>query len=489
MRLATISLLPTIVSVSVALLAIHGHFLNYRKPQQQRLIVRILLIVPIYSLVCYLSLLRAALQPWIEPLREIYEAFVIYTFFTLLTDYLDGERHIVVMTSGRAPVSHPWPLSLVLKPIDISDPFELLWIKRGILQYVWLKPFICASMMIAELNDWSSMTVWVNVGYNCSASLSLFQLGMFWKCLYRDLKRFNPMGKFLCVKLIIFASYWQGMMIAILRYFNWFVTSGGAIQSFAMSIELVGFAIGHYYSFSYTEYIPAVLSGCGRLPYWYAFQDPFGTSDLIHDFKKVWLGDGYDYRKFDSVEAMIAHPESRSRMKRFNQGFRVSKERGKYWLRSRQMENSIKQQHVDQHTPLLLAVKPESITSHSSMVPNYPKSVISYNSSMFPSALAEPYNDDGFREDQQETHEQEQGREENEEEDDEEEEEVDNLLAQEYVADLSVFEQAKRERPFGDLNSPVLFEGEEHSHSRSMERRRREVWARQERSRAERSIA
>lgn len=414
MNLSTLTLLPTLISVCLATFTIHEHFLNYRKPQQQRLIVRILLILPIYSIVCYTSLAYPKVSRLLEPLREIYEAFVIYTFFSLLTDYLDGEKNIVVMSSGRAPVSHPWPMNLTFKAIDISDPFDLLMIKRGILQYVWLKPFICLSLTVSEVMDWDLMMVWANVGYNISVSISLYELAMFWKCLYKDLEKFNPWGKFLCVKLIIFASYWQGLIISILKYFK-VLNSGETIQNVLMSFELIGFAIGHYYSFSYKEYIPKVIPGSGRLPYYLAIKDPFGIVDLKYDFKKVLFGSGYNYKEFDSVESIIAHPNSNQRMNKFNKGFRVSQERGKYW--------------IDQNTPLL---KAESIMSNSSMIPNYSNSI---------------------------------------------NEDIEEIDISDYVSDIKIFEKAKKERPFGDLNSPVVFDKEEHNHTFSMERRRREVWS------------
>ena len=49
----------------------------------------------------------------------------------------------------------------------------------------------------------------------------------------------------------------------------------------------------------------------------------FGIKDLVHDFKLTFHGDYYkDYKRFDSVEAITAHPESKGRMSRINQGLR-----------------------------------------------------------------------------------------------------------------------------------------------------------------------
>lgn len=201
------------ISIVISMLAVYLQLANYRKPFEQRLIVRIQLMVPLYLVTCFVSLYHPPLGKFIEPIREIYELFVIYTFFNLLTEMLGGERNILHFTLGRPPVEHPSPTCHVLDPIDISDPYHFVLLKRGVLQYVWLKPILCATILTSEffgvydVNDLGifSVYLWTTIIYNMSVTVSLYCLAMFWKCLYADLKPFNPWGKFLCVKLIIFA--------------------------------------------------------------------------------------------------------------------------------------------------------------------------------------------------------------------------------------------------------------------------------------------
>lgn len=331
------------------------HLRNYRKPFQQRLMIRIQLIVPLFALSCY-SMLVDPTSTFnrfaIEPLREIYEAFVIYTFFSLLTDMLGGAKSIVIMASGRPPVEHPGFVKYVAPPLDISDPRTFLAIKRGILQYIWLKPLICFGTLFMELcgqydvNDlsFSSFYLWVTIIYNISVSLSLYCLAIFWKILWDDLKPFNPMGKFLCVKLIIFASYWQGVILAILNVMGLLPDGssldeapniGISIQNALLCLELVPFAIGHWLSFSYKPFSISRLP-TGRYEFKYALRDIIGVKDLLIDFALTFYGDYYkDYRQFDSVDALIAHPLSKSRMHRINQGLRYQPDgKQKHWLPS-----------------------------------------------------------------------------------------------------------------------------------------------------------
>lgn len=317
--------------------------------------IRIQLIVPLFALSCYSMLVSptAVFNKFvIEPVREIYEAFVIYTFFSLLTDMLGGAKSIVIMTSGRRPVPHPGFVQFILPPLDILDPHTFLAIKRGILQYVWLKPAICFGVLFLEMLGWydvndmgaRSLYLWFTIVYNFSVSLSLYCLAMFWKILWSDLKPFNPVGKFLCVKLIIFASYWQGVILAILS-FSGVLPSGNvdgspnigvAIQNALLCVELVAFAIGHWFSFSYKPFTIVNIPN-GRLQFYYAFKDMVGIKDLVIDFVLTFRGDYYkDYKQFDLVEALIAHPTLKSRMGRINQGLRYHSDGKKHWLPQQQ---------------------------------------------------------------------------------------------------------------------------------------------------------
>ena len=135
-----------------------------------------------------------------------------------MINYMGGERALIVMTHGRAPVSHLWPLNHVLPKVDISDPYTFLAIKRGILQYTWLKPILALAAVIMKLCGVyqagyigiSSGYFWSGIIYNISVTVSLYALGLLWVCVHHDLKPFRPVPKFLSIKLIIFASYWQG---------------------------------------------------------------------------------------------------------------------------------------------------------------------------------------------------------------------------------------------------------------------------------------
>ncbi|TVY38761.1 Transmembrane protein-like protein [Lachnellula occidentalis] len=277
------------------------------------------------------------------------DAFTIYTFFQLLINFIGGERALIIMMHGREPVNHLWPLNHCLPKVDISDPYSFLAIKRGILQYAWLKPVLgIATIVMRGTGVYKegylgvdSGYLWMGILYNISVTLSLYALGMFWVIMSKDLQPFRPVPKFLCVKLIIFASYWQGFLLSILVWLGAIPDNvegytadnlAAAIQDALICIEMPIFAVAHWYAFSWHDYADVTISAA-RMPVWYAIRDAFGVRDLIEDTKETFSGNNYEYRLFDSGDNVIAHEGSSSRVARMMDGMRYERGgKGKYWI-------------------------------------------------------------------------------------------------------------------------------------------------------------
>lgn len=65
------------------------HTEYYTRPRLQRHVIRILWMVPIYSLDAWLALRFKDARGYLDPVREIYEAYVIYNFYAYLMNYLE----------------------------------------------------------------------------------------------------------------------------------------------------------------------------------------------------------------------------------------------------------------------------------------------------------------------------------------------------------------------------------------------------------------
>ncbi|KYG46316.1 hypothetical protein M433DRAFT_106589 [Acidomyces richmondensis BFW] len=347
-------ILAGVAALSASLLTVLTVLLqakNYRKPLLQRHVIRILIMVPIFSAASWASLTSLRVAFWIDPFRDVYEAFTLYTFFQLLVNFLGGERSLIIMMHGRPPVPHLWPLNHVLEKVDISDPHTFLSIKRGILQYTWVKPLLAIATVIMKATGTfregiisvNSGYFWTSLIYNVSICWSLYDLALFWVCMSADLQPFRPMPKFLCIKSIIFASWWQGFFLSILVFLGAIPSIGGgytadnlaaAIQDALICFEMPFFALSHWYAFSWKDYADATISEA-RMPIRFALRDAFGPRDLIEDAKETFSGKKYDYRYFDAEDNVMAHEESSSRRARMKEGMRYERGgRGKYWIPS-----------------------------------------------------------------------------------------------------------------------------------------------------------
>lgn len=81
---------------------------------------------------------------------------------------LGGERNLLINLQGRAPLPHPWPFNLFFTPLDASDPYSYLALKRGILQYVQVKPVLSLITVILKARgEYGDGALEATNGYTC----------------------------------------------------------------------------------------------------------------------------------------------------------------------------------------------------------------------------------------------------------------------------------------------------------------------------------
>lgn len=102
------------------------HTEYYTRPRLQRHVIRILWMVPIYSLDAWFALRFKDARGYLDPVREIYEAYVIYNFYAYLMNYLEDElgmpdEHL----AKKAQIQHIWPFNYCLAPWKMGQ--EFIW--------------------------------------------------------------------------------------------------------------------------------------------------------------------------------------------------------------------------------------------------------------------------------------------------------------------------------------------------------------------------
>ena len=95
-------------SIPLTLHAIHLHIIHYRS-KLQRHYIRVLWMVPVYSIQSWCALRFNDQKIYLESFREVYEAYAIYNFYSLLRDFLgkdDDERTLKLIADREGPVHH-----------------------------------------------------------------------------------------------------------------------------------------------------------------------------------------------------------------------------------------------------------------------------------------------------------------------------------------------------------------------------------------------
>jgi hypothetical protein len=252
------------LAIAISAHSISKHLRHFNAPRFQLPICRILLMVPIYASIAWMSLVFPRLDFFLGTLRDSYEAYVIYNFFTLLIAYLGGEEFLIDWLELRGHIRHPWPLNRFGRPIALGASF-LRKIKQGTLQFVFIKPFTAVlawGLAIDGLYTEGSYSLsngflYVSVINNVSVTVSLYCLIIFYVATKSRLEPFSPLPKFMCVKAVVFFSYWQSCVLQGLVLIGWIQSYAvsAEIQNILISVEMFVAALAHHVSFPSDEYM------------------------------------------------------------------------------------------------------------------------------------------------------------------------------------------------------------------------------------------
>jgi len=279
-----------ILGFPVAIYGIFMHLTHYSQPHIQCYIVRILWMVPIYSIESWLCLRFQKSAIYIETLRDCYEAYVLYSFLQFLIAVLGGETELILLLKEKSPTRgvHLSGMKCFIKPWIMGQPTlaangEVRWTspfltkcKFGVLQYVLLKYFCALITVILEFHhlykegDFSPKSgyLYICIVINASQCWALYCLAFFYYATSNELAPIRPIGKFLSVKCLVFFTWWQSLGISILSYMGMIPRYQSQssdldyteeevakiIQAYLICVEMFGSAIMHYFVFPHTEF-------------------------------------------------------------------------------------------------------------------------------------------------------------------------------------------------------------------------------------------
>ncbi len=254
------------------------HLANYNEPSTQNYVVRILWMVPIFSIQSWLGLRFKDYSIYFETIRDMYEAYVLYSFLQFLIQVLGGEEALILMLKDKSPTRgvHYGGLQLCLKPWLMGQPVRktfmnnegeavtaantmssavtasetsvpgqhpmtqplsnkplkrvywtspfFLYCKFGVFQYVLLKFVSTIAILLLEPHglykegsfSYKGGYLYICILTNFSQTWALYCFFFFYFATKNELTPIRPVGKFLSVKLLVFFTWWQSLFISIL---------------------------------------------------------------------------------------------------------------------------------------------------------------------------------------------------------------------------------------------------------------------------------
>eukprot|EP00752_Nemacystus_decipiens_P008988 g8024.t1 len=235
-------------------LLLHAH--NYNFPRTQKYIFRILFVVPVYAICSCIAIIASTGDLVVVALtiRDCYEAFVVYSFLTLILEHAGGDYNCIEQIKHLPPVAHPFPLCCLARVRRDGNLLRLS--KQATLQFVVVKPTMSIlSLLALALGQYYSPSFQVTllVIYNSSYTVALYGLLMFYKACGPLLAPFRPLQKFFAVKSIIFATYWQSVVVH-------FIPGLSSVQTllwndWLLCMELVVFALLLNSAFPWHDFI------------------------------------------------------------------------------------------------------------------------------------------------------------------------------------------------------------------------------------------
>ncbi|KNC55848.1 uncharacterized protein AMSG_11291 [Thecamonas trahens ATCC 50062] len=290
----------TVVATVLSAGHIFLHLTNFNQPETQRYIMRILLLVPIYAIDSWLSLYFHHWSLYLDTVRDVYEAYVIYNFFSLLITYLGGVSSASAVLARKPPLKHPLPLRWILQPMDVASPGFLHKCKLGALQFVLIKPAMAVVAVVCEATgnyhegeilDYKAGYLYVTFINNVAVTTAMYALVVFYLSTKAELAPQQPMLKFLCIKAVVFFAFWQSIVIALLVKIDVIHDAGSwtsedvatGLQDFLICVEMLVAAIFHRFAFTHAPYVIVSGAATHKTPLLASARSAMSVADVLTD--------------------------------------------------------------------------------------------------------------------------------------------------------------------------------------------------------------
>ncbi|KAL1756012.1 organic solute transporter Ostalpha-domain-containing protein [Schizophyllum commune] len=334
----------TLIACGVSFWLIDKHLQWYHNKHEQRHIVRILFLVPIYAIVSLASYFFWNHSTPIILVRDCYESTVLTSFFYLLLLYLSPDHQTQQMIFAKEGLSYEqerqairsgttvkkWVLPLgwvKWKPADGLYFLQLM--KWGVLQYCVIRPVCTLAAVILDYAGLYCEASWglgwghiyLTIVISISVTIAMYCLIQLYVAVSEYLAPQKPLLKLFAIKAVVFLTFWQATFLSVLTMFGVvkdtkYMTAEDVnigIGALLETFEMACFALVHVKAFTYKIYIPYYLPDSTAAP----IERTPRLRSLGHAFdfretaRELWVGTKYMWQKARGREPKLDRPAKR----------------------------------------------------------------------------------------------------------------------------------------------------------------------------------
>lgn len=260
-----------LAAVLITFVSVARHARNYHVPKEQRQIIRILYMPLVYAIISWLSYRYFRAYTYYSFGVVVYEAFTISAFLLLLIQY------VAETSSGKTAEGalerkdkKKLPIPFCCWRYRPTKAYFMYAIKWSVLQYVIIRPavsitgIICEALGILCQSSWSYKhpSVYLSAVDFVSISVALYGLILFYGLTKEELVGRRPLAKFLTIKLIVMATFYQEFVFdalqnhGIIKSTQYWTASNIAdgLNALVITIEMVFFALFMMWAYPVSEY-------------------------------------------------------------------------------------------------------------------------------------------------------------------------------------------------------------------------------------------
>ncbi|KAJ7127945.1 organic solute transporter Ostalpha-domain-containing protein [Mycena epipterygia] len=325
-----------VLTVIITCFSVMQHCRNYTVPREQRQVIRILYMPPVYAVISFFSYRYFRSYTYYSMIYVAYEAVTISAFLLLIIEYVAATAigHNAENAIARKD-KRPLPTPFCCWRYRPTKAYFMYTVKWSVLQYVIVRPAVSVAGIVCQklgiLCDSEGFnphfaSVYLSAVDFVSITIALYGLLVFFGLTKDELAGRRPLAKFLCIKLIVMFTFYQsfvfttleGRVIKATQY--WTETNiANGLNALTICIEMVFFALGMWWAYAPREY---KQPGQPHTSIWRPLWDSINYMDFVHE---IWGSLRYfvgaathrhrsDESKMDFGEAFGVAPSANSKL-------------------------------------------------------------------------------------------------------------------------------------------------------------------------------